>query len=182
MKTLEFLKKYKLYLAIIIIGIIIDALTKTYIVSKATGLWMVSGDPNSISPSGILFQPPITSFFNLSLVFNKGVSFSMLTNDSEFGKWLLFFISITITAFLLIIFKEEKNKTNKVLIAMAISGAIGNAIDRIRFGAVVDFLDFHAYGHHWPSFNIADILIVIGISILVIRQIIKKEEAKQTKK
>ncbi|MCT4552698.1 MAG: signal peptidase II [Alphaproteobacteria bacterium] len=175
MKTLEFLKKYKLYITIIIIGIIIDALTKTYMVSKATGLWMLTGDPNSISPDGILFQPPITSFFNLSLVFNKGVSFSMLTNHSELGRWLLFFMSIVITIFLVLIFKEEKNKTNRILIALAISGALGNAIDRLRFGAVVDFLDFHAYGHHWPSFNIADMLIVIGIGILVTRQIIKKD-------
>ena len=161
------MKKNKFYILTIIIGIILDLISKTYIISKASGIWMLTGETAKIVPNPILFDPPLTNFFNLTLIFNKGISFSMFYNHSTLGMYIILLITTAITLFLIHLFKKEKNRFNKFFICFAIAGAIGNAIDRFRFGAVVDFLDFHIGPYHWPSFNLADSFIVCGILLYI---------------
>lgn len=110
---------------------------------------------------------PVTPFFNLVLGYNRGVSFGMFGSDSEFGRWALSGLALAIAAALLIwLWRAEKPMLSAAL-GLIVGGALGNVIDRITVGAVVDFLDFYAAGYHWPAFNIADTGITIGAAILI---------------
>jgi signal peptidase II len=110
----------------------------------------------------------VTPFFNLVFVFNRGAAFSFLSDASGWQR--TFFITLALAASLWIVWLLRKHAT-QVLFCLALSlilgGAIGNVIDRLVFGAVVDFLDFHLRGHHWPVFNAADSAISCGAALLV---------------
>ena len=108
----------------------------------------------------------ITSFFNVALVWNSGVSFGMFAGSRQ--PLLLTCISALIVAILLIWLYKNSSKLVAVALGCVIGGAVGNMIDRLRFGAVTDFLDFHLGSHHWPAFNIADSSIFIGVVLLCI--------------
>lgn len=117
-----------------------------------------------------------TSFFNIVYVLNKGVSFSML---SDVGPFILTALSVLISLSVVYFMFKEKDSLSRTALALVLGGAIGNIIDRIRYGAVVDFLDFHAFGYHWPAFNVADSAICIGVMLLLYQMIfIKKEKQK----
>lgn len=110
----------------------------------------------------------VTPFFNLVLVHNKGAAFSFL---SDAGGWQrTFFTAIALVASVWITWLLRKHP-GQTLFCLALSlilgGALGNVIDRIAFGAVIDFLDFHAYGYHWPAFNVADMAITCGAALLI---------------
>lgn len=110
----------------------------------------------------------VTSFFNFVVVWNQGVSFGLFSNDTDIGPYILIGLSfIIIICFGVWAFRTNV-LANHIGIALVIGGAIGNVIDRFRFGAVFDFLDLHFFGHHWPAFNIADSAICIGVFILMI--------------
>ena len=110
----------------------------------------------------------ILPFFNLVLVHNRGAAFSFL---SDAGGWQReFFIAIALAAAAWIgwLLRRHAQETRfSLALSLILGGAIGNVIDRVMHGAVVDFLDFHAYGWHWPAFNVADIGISCGAILLV---------------
>lgn len=110
----------------------------------------------------------VTSFFNIVMAWNTGVSFSMFNGMGAFGAYLLSAISLAITVIFALWLVHSKHVICKLGCALVIGGALGNVIDRVRFGAVIDFLDIHALGYHWPAFNIADISVVTGIGLLII--------------
>ena len=118
----------------------------------------------------------VCPFFNLFLTFNKGVSFSMLTSDSPYAPAALSAFALLVAGLLIYWIQKEKNKGARLGLALILGGAIGNVIDRIRFGGVVDFLDFYVGEYHWPAFNIADSAICIGVAILLISSFIKGEK------
>ncbi len=126
----------------------------------------------------LLFQNfvEITPFFNLFLTHNKGVSFSFLANNASYGPYLLSALSLLICAGLVIWMRKEKNKIIQTGVALILGGAIGNVIDRIRLGAVIDFLDFHYNIHHWPAFNVADIAICSGAFLIFLQLILTKDK------
>ncbi len=109
----------------------------------------------------------VTSFFNLVLVWNRGVSFGMFQAGSEEGRWLLVGVALVVSAVLVIWLWRERRSLPRLAIWLILAGALGNVVDRVRYGAVVDFLDFHAFGYHWPAFNVADSAIVVGAVALV---------------
>lgn len=110
----------------------------------------------------------VTSFFNLVMAWNTGVSFSMFNDFGDLGAILLICFALGICGlFLFWLFKTPYHRYG-LAYAMVIGGALGNVLDRARFGAVIDFLDFHAFGKHWPAFNVADMAVVSGIFLLVI--------------
>ena len=109
----------------------------------------------------------VTGFFNLVLVWNRGVSFGMFQAGSEAGRWLLVLMALIVSIVLVIWLRRERRVLPRLAIWLILAGALGNVIDRVRFGAVVDFLDFHAFGYHWPAFNVADSAIVVGAVLLV---------------
>ena len=110
----------------------------------------------------------ITSFFNLVLAYNTGAAFSFLAGA---GGWQrAFFIAIAVIASIAIIFllrKPQNHRQMNMALALILGGAIGNLIDRVRLGHVVDFIQIHAAGYFWPAFNVADSAITIGAALLI---------------
>jgi signal peptidase II len=118
-----------------------------------------------------IMNPPrileITGFFNLVLVGNRGVSFGMFSSDTPWIQPAFAGFAAVIAVFLGFWLRRAENRLLAVSLGLVIGGAIGNAIDRLWHGAVIDFLDFHAAGYHWPAFNIADSAITIGVILIV---------------
>ena len=110
---------------------------------------------------------PITDFFNLVLAYNQGISFGMLNMQSPAGRWILSAISLAITLGLIVWMWRAEKKLIVVALSLIIGGAFGNIMDRLVVGAVVDFLDFHWSGYHWPAFNVADMAICCGAAVII---------------
>jgi signal peptidase II len=110
----------------------------------------------------------VTSFFNLVMVWNRGISFGMFAGDAAHTRWVLIFIAVTISLVLAALHYRKPTEFTAIPVGMIIGGAIGNVIDRIRFGAVADFFDFHIWGYHYPAFNIADSCIFLGVVLMFI--------------
>lgn len=113
----------------------------------------------------------ITNFFNITYVRNQGAAFGFLADSHPWFREM-FFLSMPPVALLIILAilrgVSESDRWTIVSLSMVFGGAIGNYIDRLRFGWVVDFLDFHlAETYHWPAFNIADMAIVCGVGVLL---------------
>ena len=124
-------------------------------------------------------QKEILPFFNLVHVWNRGVSFGLFNNDHS-GAWILAALAIAITAAFTVWLWRADHKGLAIAIGAVIGGALGNVIDRVRFGAVVDFLDFHAFGWHYPAFNVADCAVVLGIAYIVLDGLFFEPKRKST--
>jgi signal peptidase II len=122
-------------------------------------------------------SPVIPQVFNLTLVFNKGAAFGIFSGiESPLVRGLVLGISTSVALAIVVIalFKEYKDDVvAQCAIALILGGAVGNIIDRARLGMVVDFLDFYISSHHWPAFNIADSAICIGVTVLILLQVMK---------
>jgi signal peptidase II len=110
----------------------------------------------------------VTPFFNLVMVWNRGVSFGMLNGVGALTPWLLPGLAVGVVIVLLFWLKRSEHALMAVGLGMVIGGALGNVIDRLRYGAVVDFLDFHLAGYHWPAFNVADAGICVGAGLILV--------------
>lgn len=109
----------------------------------------------------------VLPIFNLRLSFNQGISFSLFTETFTDRPVMLAGITLAITALLGVLLVRSATRLEAVALGLIIGGALGNVFDRLRIGAVIDFLDFHLWGFHWPAFNVADSAIVIGAMALV---------------
>ncbi len=109
----------------------------------------------------------VTSFFNLVMVWNKGISFGLF-GQTGYGHIIFSLTSLVIVCVLLGWLWKAGNNWLIVALGLVIGGAVGNIIDRMRFKAVADFLDFHVGNWHWPAFNIADSAICIGVALLCV--------------
>lgn len=139
---------------LIALGIIIfDQISKYYILNYV------------LNQYGII---PYTDYFNLVKAWNTGVSFSMFNNHGNMGKYALCAVAIAIVLFLINWLKTESDKYMQIALGFIIGGAVGNVIDRIRLGAVFDFLDFYWGDYHWPAFNVADSFICIGAAMIIV--------------
>lgn len=105
----------------------------------------------------------VTPFFDLVLVWNQGVSYGLLPQQSDLGRWGLILFAFTAAFALIVWLARASSALAAAAIGLIIGGAVGNAIDRILYGAVADFFSFHAFGYEWYIFNIADIAIVAGV-------------------
>lgn len=113
----------------------------------------------------------VTSFFNLVLVFNPGASFSFLASAGGWQKWFFIALALGISVWLLKLLRQHaQERLLPTALSLILGGAIGNVIDRLRFDAVVDFLDFHLAGYHWPAFNVADSAISVGVVLMLLHQ------------
>ena len=111
----------------------------------------------------------VTPYFNLVLVYNKGAAFSFLAAAPGWQTPLLaaFALGAALVVSVLLLRSPERRMLCAGL-ALILGGAVGNLVDRLRFGQVVDFLDFHAAGWHWPAFNVADSAITVGAALLIL--------------
>lgn len=117
----------------------------------------------------------ITGFFNLVLAYNSGAAFSFLAGAGGWQRW--FFVSIASVATVVIAWLLYRHRDEGLFCAglsLILGGAIGNLWDRIALGHVVDFLDFHAAGWHWPAFNVADSGISVGAALLILDSMRRK--------
>ncbi|PWC34476.1 peptidase A8 [Azospirillum sp. TSO35-2] len=110
----------------------------------------------------------VTPFFNLVLVWNYGVSFGTFASGGALMPYVLSAIAAVIAVCLVFWLRQAERPLVALAIGVIIGGAVGNVIDRLRFGAVVDFLDFHAAGWHFWAFNVADSGISIGVVLLLL--------------
>ncbi len=131
--------------------------------SKAVALrQLVPGTPVSV----------VDGFFSLTLVMNPGLAFGMLSSTPIAWRWIVASLSIAALAVLATVgmrLLPTGGWTTRVALGFIFGGAAGNLIDRGRFGAVVDFLDFYWRGYHWPAFNVADSAISVGVALLALR-------------
>lgn len=114
----------------------------------------------------------ITNFFNIVKVVNTGVSFGLF-GSLKYGQFILSFITFLIVAFLIYLIWNTNSRYKTLVYSLITAGGFGNLYDRIIYGGVFDFLDFHIGGYHWPAFNIADSLICIGVCLLILEDFIK---------
>ena len=142
-----------LFLAAIIL--LLDQLTKWVVLGAATP----PPDPQHLAE--------VTGFFNLVLTYNPGVSFGMFQSDSPWQPYFLIALNLGVSAALLIWLYKQGVGLMPYAVGLVVGGAVGNAIDRLHKPGVVDFLDFHLAGWHWPAFNVADSAIVCGVALLI---------------
>lgn len=162
--------KYKVLAIISVIVVALDQWTKIIIHSRFR--WGES-------------IPVIPGWFSLTYVRNTGAAFGLL-HKAPAAFRDPFFIIIPVVALFVILFimasLPPKQKLSAVALSLIFGGAIGNLIDRLRFGFVVDFLDFFWKEHHWPAFNVADSCIVVGVSLMFILSLIQDHQANLAKK
>ena len=116
----------------------------------------------------------VTNFFNVVFTWNPGTSFSLFRSLGESAPFVIVVITAFVIGFISYYMVKRAKNYERLPLAFIIGGAIGNLIDRMRFGAVVDFLDFHISGAHWPAFNVADIFICLGVGLYVLNWIVAR--------
>ena len=153
--------KHWLWLSLIVV--LVDQATK----------WLVMG---GLEPFEVIEVVPN---LNLTLMFNTGAAFSFLAEAGGWQRWLFAAFALAISAALVVwlLRLREQERTLAIALALIIGGAVGNLIDRLRLGYVVDFIDVFWRNHHWPAFNAADSAITIGIALLVVDMLRKPDEA-----
>lgn len=154
------LKKNLIIFSIIIFTFFLDLITKNYALSSL----IIN---HSIS---------INNFLNFTLAFNHGAAFSFLSDAGGWQRWFFIIFSVIVILIITYILVKEKN-SQYIAFSFVIGGAIGNLYDRILYGYVIDFIEFHYNSFYWPIFNIADIAISIGI-ILLLYSMFAKESKK----
>ncbi len=114
----------------------------------------------------------IDDLFRFVVVWNRGVSFGMLGGDRSLPPWVLSAVAVAVCVGLFIWLRRNERKFTGWGIGLVMGGAIGNVIDRARWGAVFDFADFHVGQWHWPAFNVADSAIVVGVGLMLLDSLI----------
>ena len=119
-----------------------------------------------------VMDPPriinVTPFFNVVLVWNRGISFGMFSNESMAGVWILSLLALIIVGFLINWLRKAESRRVAISLGLIIGGALGNVIDRAVHSAVLDFLDFYIGSVRWPAFNAADSFITVGAILLIV--------------
>lgn len=140
--------------------VVLDRLTKWAMLD-----WLRPGEVVEVMP-----------FFNFVLVYNRGAAFSFLAGAP--GWQTPFFVAVAVIASAVVSWLLWRHPARRLLcagLALILGGALGNLWDRLQWGAVADFLDFHAFGWHWPAFNVADSAITVGAVILIVEGFLHKE-------
>ena len=121
--------------------------------------------------------PVIEGFFQLVFVQNKGVSFGLMSGDRALPAWILSGVALLVCIGLAVWLRRTDRPLTGWGIGLVMGGAIGNVIDRARWGAVFDFADFHVGQWHWPAFNIADSAIVVGVGLMLLDSIVGEKKS-----
>ena len=137
--------------------------------------WIVLG---TLHPGESRYVAP---FFNWVLTFNSGAAFSFLSDAGGWQRWFFTVLALAVSAWILTLLRRHTSDFRLSLaLCLILGGALGNVIDRLRFGAVVDFIQWHAVGYYWPAFNVADSAITLGALLLVWDQFATKPVADKT--
>ena len=164
----KIIKNFVIVLTIVAIAVFIDISSKRWVFSyltKINNLHVLNDNNSSLE---------ITKFFSLVMVENRGISFGMF-NDFKYSASFFMILQFIIGAIIFILGTADQSKCRLFAFSLIAGGAFGNAIDRLQMGRVADFLDFHIADYHWPAFNFADSIIFIGVSILIIYDIVNNK-------
>src|ERR1700744_2675853 len=142
---------------------------------------IVKGSVLSYSARPDVDPTPLTPFLDLTLRWNRGISFSLFARDSASGQTALVALTLAATGLLAWWLFRSRSTLPAVGLGLIIGGALGNAIDRLAHGAVVDYLDLHAFGRHFFVFNVADAAINIGVALLVLDLLVAPRALKESK-
>ena len=147
--------------------VVLDQIAKGILLFLITGSAFVHGPAWSVVPVPYLMAR-VTNFFNLVFTWNPGTAFSLFRSLGDNAPMIMVIATAIIIALILYYLIVRAKSYERVPLVLIVGGAIGNLIDRIRFGAVVDFLDFHIGGAHWPAFNVADAFITVGVLLYIL--------------
>ncbi len=147
-----------------------------FVLDVATKMW-------ASSALSLYEKIPITPFFNITLAHNSGAAFSFLADAGGWQRWFFTVIALVVSVVIVVWLKRlpANEKLQAVGLASVLGGALGNVLDRVMHGYVVDFLDFYYQSYHWPAFNVADMAIMTGAALLIWHSIFCQPEAKKTK-
>ena len=151
-------KRWLAWLLLALLVIVLDQLAKLMVVASfAYGEGLI-----------------ITSFFNLVHVLNHGAAFSFLAGAGGWQRWFFTILAMIISVWLIIMIRRHQaERLQPLAFSLILGGAIGNVIDRVRIGAVIDYLDFHAAGWHFPAFNLADSAITLGVILMLLQTLLE---------
>ena len=169
------MKKTTLIFLIIFGVVFLDLISKGTLLYLITGTVPLSGAAWDVVPVPYLMAH-VFDFFNVVFTWNPGTSFSLFRTMGEAAPMILIVGTGFITGFILYYLFRRAQSYEVVPLSLIAGGAIGNLFDRIRFGAVVDFLDFHIGGWHWPAFNVADVCIVVGVGLYLLNMYIARRK------
>ncbi len=147
------------------------ALAALIVVLDQLAKWVVL---NTLSFGETIYVAP---FWNWVLTFNPGAAFSFLADQPGWQRWFFTVLALGVSGW--IAFELKKHPEQKLMalaLTLVMGGALGNVIDRVRFGAVVDFIQWHAAGFYWPAFNVADSAISVGALLLIVATLTQKEQ------
>lgn len=152
--------------------ILCDQLSKWWVVEKL------------MRPEGVVETPfytpvrlAVLPVFDLVMAWNRGVSFGILNNDGRWNALLLSLLSVAVSVGLVLWMRKAQSRLVLLALGGIVGGALGNVVDRVRWGAVADFLDVHVMGYHWPAFNLADSAISVGAVLLVLDALFTKSSS-----
>jgi len=168
-------------LLLALLVLVADQLSKWYVVTQFLAVqkgdnfaqWLVQK-----SEQAAYVVKPITSFLNIVMVWNPGVSFGLMQTNTQYVFWALTAVAILVSFGFLVWLWRDPRAVRGVTVGLIVGGALGNVLDRVRYGAVIDFIDVYVGKHHWPAFNVADSAIVVGVVILLIETIFFSKEQK----
>ena len=156
--------RYRILLVVSVLVLVLDQFTKLYI------------DRSMALHSSI---PVIENFFSITYLRNKGAAFGILANSAYRLPFFLMVSAVAVCVIIVVIKKlREDQRLAAASLSLIFSGALGNLIDRVRMGEVIDFLDAHWYDHHWPAFNVADSAICVGVFLLAIDMFLEERRAR----
>ena len=134
--------------------------------------WVVLG---KLQPGETRYVAP---FWNWVLTFNPGAAFSLLADQPGWQRWFFTLLALAVAAWIALeLRKHPEQKLLSLALTLVMGGALGNVIDRVRFGAVVDFVQWHAAGYYWPAFNVADSAICLGAALLIFASFTHKKDS-----
>lgn len=119
----------------------------------------------------------VSSFLKFVMVWNYGISFGMLAHPGTYVPWFLKAVAVVIVLVVLWLSFKTERRAEQMAYGLIVGGALGNVIDRVRFGAVADFFSFHIGDYYWPAFNIADAAIFCGVALLVVLSFAGRKKA-----
>lgn len=155
-------KRWIAWLGLALLVVVLDQLSKLMVVASfAYGEGLI-----------------ITSFFNLVHVLNHGAAFSFLAGAGGWQRWFFTILAGVISVWLIVMIRRHQaERLQPLAFALVLGGAIGNVIDRVRIGAVIDYLDFHAAGVHFPAFNLADSAITLGVILMLLQTLLESRKS-----
>jgi signal peptidase II len=160
----------RLGLALLALTVVLDQLSKRWVVGY------FEAAPPGAGAMAPVPQRVVTPFFNLILTWNRGMSFGLFNRDSAWNAALFSVVAAVIVTALLIWLWRTESALVAAGIGLVAGGAIGNVIDRLRLGAVTDFLDFHWNDWHFATFNLADSGITVGVGLLLLDALLNRRE------